>query len=68
MKDVDEIQRKFINTMTFKRKSMNLYQSDIKLPQKAVSRVENHEVNPRLSTVIQYLLDLGYDINDIFKE
>lgn len=43
-------------------------QKEIKLAQKVVSRIENNETDPRLSTVITYLESIGYNINDLFKE
>lgn len=50
------------------RRKKKISQKDINLAQKIVSRIENFQTDPRLSTIIKYLLAIGYDINDIFKE
>lgn len=54
--------------MSALRRKKKLTQKDIPLAQKVISRIENHETDPRLSTVVTYLNALGYDINDLFKE
>ena len=68
MKKADEIQKQFIDTLSSIRRSKNMYQNEMGSNQKVVSRMELQEVDPRLSTVIKYMLALGIDINDIFKK
>ncbi|HCL4479930.1 TPA: helix-turn-helix transcriptional regulator [Clostridium botulinum] len=68
MDNITNTQEKFIDTLSAIRRKKKISQKEIKLAQKVVSRVENHETDPRLSTVITYLESIGYDINDTFKE
>lgn len=65
---VHDSQERFIETLSAIRRKKKISQKKIHLAQKVVSRVENHETDPRLSTIIIYLDSIGYDINDIFKE
>lgn len=68
LNNITDTQEKFIDTLSAIRRKKKISQKEIKLAQKVVSRVENHETDPRLSTVITYLGSIGYDINNIFKE
>lgn len=63
-----ETQERFIDALSAIRRKKKFSQKDIQLAQKVTSRVENHETDPRLSTLITYLASIGYDINDLFKE
>ena len=63
-----ETQERFIDALSAIRRKKKFSQKDIQLAQKVTSRVENHETDPRLSTLITYLTSIGYDINDLFKE
>ncbi len=68
MDNIDEIQERFIYALSAIRRKKKITQKDIDLAQKVISRVENGEADPRLSTIITYLRGIGYDINDLFKE
>lgn len=68
MKEADKIQKQFIDTLSSIRRSKNMYQNEMGSNQKVVSRMELQEVDPRLSTVIKYMLALGIDINDVFRK
>ena len=68
MTTVPEKQERFIETMSLIRRKKKLTQKDIDLAQKVISRLENGEVDPRLSTILIYLEGIGYDINNLFKE
>lgn len=68
MNNIADTQKKFINTLSAIRRKKKISQKEVMLAQKVVSRLENHETDPRLSTVIIYLESIGYDINDMFKE
>lgn len=68
MANLDDVQERFIDNLSAIRRKKKLTQKDIQLAQKVISRVENHETDPRLSTLVAYLASIGYDINDIFKE
>ena len=61
IENVNNIQERFIYNLSMIRRKK-------KISQKVVSRIENYQTDPRLSTIIRYLKDIGYDINDIFKE
>jgi DNA-binding XRE family transcriptional regulator len=68
LNDVTDVEEKFIDTLSAIRRKKKIPQKEIKIAQKVISRVENHETDPRLSTIINYLAAIGYNINDIFKE
>lgn len=68
MNDLTDVQKSFIETLSAIRRKKKIPQKKIKLAQKVVSRIENNETDPRLSTVITYLEAIGYNINDIFRE
>lgn len=67
LESLTDTQERFIEALSSIRRKKKIPQKEIKLAQKVVSRIENHETDPRLSTVIIYLKSIGYDINDIFK-
>lgn len=68
MEDNIVMQENFIDTLSAIRRKKKIGQKDIALAQKVISRLENHEVDPRLSTIIVYLNSIGFNINDLFKE
>lgn len=68
MRNIEDIQEQFVDALSAIRRKKKLSQKDIQLTQKVISRIENHETDPRLSTLINYLTSIGYDINDLFKE
>ena len=60
-------QEQFINIMKTIRKQNKIKQTDLELSQKVISNIENHVVDPKLSTVIDYLDSIGFNIVDLFK-
>lgn len=68
IEDINDIQERFINNLSMIRRKKKISQKEINLAQKVVSRIENYQTDPRLSTIIRYLKNIGYDINEIFKE
>lgn len=60
-------QEQFINIMRTIRKQNKIKQADLGLSQKVISNVENHVVDPKLSTVIDYLDSIGFNIVDLFE-
>ena len=68
MRTQEEIQKEFINNLFNLRRDKGITQNDIGLSPKAISQIENHKVDPKLSTVIEYMRVLRIDINDIFKK